>query len=108
MDWKIKIGDINLSVLKTDDDIQIEAKKHIDHVLLEMGEAAAADMWKELKKSGLLKSSSLLDKHKFIREGGRKFQKNASLHERKNVEDIIFDTIKGMKEEREGNTGNKM
>ena len=95
---KIDIGEIDCSLLKTDEDIRNEAKKRLDHVLVGIGEASGKEMWVALKKNGMFKPDPD-NKTFFVRKAGQEHKKKATLQERKNTEDMIFQTIKEMKQQ---------
>jgi hypothetical protein len=99
---KIDIGRIDLSLLKTDEDIRNEAKKRLDHVLIGIGKTSGKVMWAAIKKNGIFKPEPD-NQTLFVRNAGQEYKKKATLRERKKTEEAIFQTIKEMKEKFEAN-----
>ncbi len=97
----INLGQVNLDLLHTEEDMRAVAKKLVPTALKEMGEAAAEMMWKETQKafsgSGFKPNSSSSDKHKFIADAGRTYARDASTKDRNELEDYIIEQIRSRK-----------
>ncbi|MBE9213633.1 hypothetical protein IQ247_13315 [Plectonema cf. radiosum LEGE 06105] len=101
IDLKIKIGNVNLRSLETEDDIHKEAKRLLPQALVEIGEATAETTWvelqKQMKKSGMKPNSSSSDKRKFIQEAGRNYQRSATSTHKREIENHIVEQIRKLK-----------
>lgn len=87
---KVDIGEIDYKLLKTDEDIRNEAKKKLNHVLVGIGEELGKKTWNAIENN---------KKTLFVRKAGQEYKKTATLQCRKNTEDMIFQTIKEMKQQ---------
>ena len=73
--FKINLGNVNYSTLKTDDDIRREAQRILPNVILQIGEVFGEEAWNGLQKafkgSMFKPSPSSAEKQKFIRESAQ-------------------------------------
>ena len=103
IDIKISLGEVDLDSLHTEEDIRAAAKKLILTALKEICEAAAETMWKEMQKAfsgpGFKANNSASDKQKFIADAGRKYAREASAKDKKELEDYIVEQIRSRKSE---------
>lgn len=92
--FKINLGDINHSTLKTDDDIRREAQRILPNVILQIGEVVGEEAWnvlqKALKGSMFKSSSSSAEKQKFIRESAQDYKRKISPKEKMDLENEII------------------
>jgi hypothetical protein len=91
MELNFDFNKIDLNLLKTDKDFRQEAKKRLDQVIIDIGETLALENWQ-----GLATSTST-SKNQFIRLAGQDFKNNLNRQERKNIENLIYETLKNMK-----------
>ena len=99
--FKISLGNINHSTLKTDDDIRREAQRILPNVILQIGEVVGEEAWNALQKafkgSMFKPSSSSAEKQKFIRESAQEYKRKISSKEKTNLEkDIISELRKSL------------
>jgi len=92
--FKINLGNINYSTLKTDDDIRREAQRILPNAILQIGEAVGEEAWDALQKAfkGIMPkaSSSSAEKQKFIRESAREYKRKISPKEKSDLENEII------------------
>jgi hypothetical protein len=99
--FKINLGSINNTNLKTDDDIRREAQRILPNVILQIGEVVGEEAWNTLQKAfkgSMFKSSpSSAEKQKFIRESAQEFKRKISIKEKTDIEnDIIAELRKSL------------
>lgn len=92
--FKINLGNINYSTLKTDDDIRREARRVLPNVILQIGEIVGEEAWNELQKalkgSMFKPSPSSAEKQKFIRESAQEYKRKISSKEKTDLENEII------------------
>ena len=92
--FQIKLGSINYSTLRTDDDIRREAQRILPDAILQVGEAVGEEAWyalqKALKGSMFKASSSSAEKQKFIRESAQEYKRKISPKEKTDLENEII------------------
>ena len=95
---KIDLESIDMDGLRTEDDIRATAKKLVPTALKEIGEAAAETMWKQMQKAfsgpGFKANNSSSDRRKFVQDAGRKYAREASGKDKKELEDHIVEQIR--------------
>ena len=100
---KINLGSVDLDSLHTEEEIRAAAKKLVPNALKEIGEAAAETMWKEIQKAfsgpGFKPNRSASDKRKFVEDAGRKYAREASTKDKRELEDHIVEQIRSRKSE---------
>jgi hypothetical protein len=94
---EIKLGEVELDKMVDDDAIREEAKRKLPNVLVQIGEQTAAVSWEEIRK---VFKTPLSEKRKFIREGGKNFNKSATHKDRQEIEDVLVERIKELVEAR--------
>jgi len=87
---------IDLEVLKTENDMQIEAKKHVDTLLRELGAKAAKKLCNVVGE--IFRHS---DKVRFAKESSRNAQRTATMAERRHYENKILSLIRQAVEQKE-------
>ena len=94
---KINLGQVDLDRLHTEADIRAAAKRLVPTALKEIGEASAETMWKQMQKAfsgpGIKANNSASDKRNFIEEAGKKYARDASTKDKKELEDYIVEKI---------------
>jgi|688.fasta_scaffold2143140_1 hypothetical protein len=92
--FKINLGNINYSTLKSDDDIRREAHRILPNVILQIGEVAGEEAWNALQKafkgSMFKPSPSSSEKQKFIRESAQEYKRKISSKEKTDLENEII------------------
>lgn len=92
--FRINLGNINHSTLKTDDDIRREAQRILPNVILQIGEAVGEEAWNALQKAfkgSMFKASpSSAEKQKFIRESALEYKRKISSKEKTDMENEII------------------
>jgi hypothetical protein len=92
--FKINLGNINYSTLKTDDDIRREAQRILPNVILQIGEVVGEEAWNALQKafkgSMFKPSPSSAEKQKFIRESAQEYKRKISSKEKTDLENEII------------------
>ena len=96
--FKINLGNINHSTLKTDDDIRREAQRILPNVILQIGEVVGEEAWNALQtafKGSIFKASpSSAEKQKFIRESAQEYKRKISFKEKTDLENDIISELR--------------
>jgi hypothetical protein len=96
--FKINLGNINNSTLKTDDDIRREAQRILPNVILQIGEVVGEEAWNALQtafKGSIFKTSpSSAEKQKFIRESAQDYKRKISFKEKTDLENEIISELR--------------
>jgi len=99
---KIPLGHIDLSSLKTDEDVQRLASDLLPTLIRKVGEAVGEQMWESIQRAftgpGLSANSSLSDKREFVTEAGRNYQRGISARDRKGIEEEIVGRLRKLRE----------
>ena len=100
--FSISLGSVDLDKLETDEDFRREAQRLLPEALTSIGEKTAEVAWNKLQKSfsgisGVKVNSSTSEKSRFIREGGQNHRRNASVQDRRTIEDHIIQRLHEMK-----------
>lgn len=99
---RIRLGNVDLSKLNTEDDLRREARRALPDALRQLGEAMGEQAWatmqKGLKGPGIKLNTSAAERRKFIEESGRNHQREATTSERKRTEDYIVQQLRGQKQ----------
>lgn len=100
--FSIPLGSVNLDGLNTDEDFRREAERLLPDALTNIGEKTAEFTLSELQKrfrgiAGFKVNTSVGDKSRFIREGGRNHRLNASTQHRLAVTNNIIQQLREMK-----------
>ena len=103
--YKISLGNVNVAKLETEDDFRREAEQLLPKALVQVGEASGEVAWNELQKSfrgvpGFKVNSSSSDKSKFIREAGQNYRRQATVKDRRELEDYIVARLRELKQSR--------
>ena len=100
---RVDLGQVDIDSLHTDEEIRAVAKKLVPNALQEVGKAAAEAMWKQMQKAfsgpGFKPNNSASDKRKFVEEAGRKYAREASMKDKRELEDYIVEQIRSRKGE---------
>jgi hypothetical protein len=92
--FKINLGNINYSTLKTDDDVRREAQRILPNVILQIGEVVGEEAWNALQKafkgSMFKPNPSSAEKQKFIRESAQEYKRKFSSKEKNDLENEII------------------
>ena len=99
--FKINLGNINYSTLKTEDDIRREAQRILPNVILQIGEVVGEEAWNALQKafkgSMFKPSPSSAEKQKIIRESAQEYKRKISSKEKTDLEkEIILELRKSL------------
>jgi hypothetical protein len=96
--FKINLGSINHSTLKTDDDIRREAQRILPNAILQIGEVVGEEAWNALQtafKGNIFKlSPSSAEKQKFIRESAQEYKRKISFKEKTDLENEIISELR--------------
>jgi hypothetical protein len=96
--FKINLGNINHSTLKTDDDIRREAQRILPNVILQIGEVVGEEAWNVIQtafKGSMFKpSSSPAERQKFIRESAQEYKRKISSKEKTDLENEIISELR--------------
>ena len=96
--FKINLGSINHSSLKTDDDIRREAQRILPNVILQIGEVNGEEAWNTLLKvfkGSMFKSSpTSAEKQKFIRESAQEYKRKISFKEKSDLQNEIISELR--------------
>ncbi|GAB4142790.1 MAG: hypothetical protein Tsb009_13390 [Planctomycetaceae bacterium] len=99
--YDVSLGQVDVTDLRTDGELRSEAKRLLPLALRQIGEAAALDAWEKLQSCGvdleLSMSGSETEKRKFIEQAGLKYQQQAELSERQQVENHIYEQLQALK-----------
>ena len=100
---KVNLGQVDSDALQTDEEIRALARKLVPNALLEIGQASAEVMWKEIQNAfrgpGIKVNNSASDKHKFVENAGKEYARKATEGDRREIEDHIIAQIMAMKNE---------
>lgn len=101
--FEVSIGTVPVEATDTDEDLRRKAHAFLPKALKKMGEQVGEHAWDLLKKGfqqGPLKmTSSPGEKSKFVRGQADQFARKASLAERKDIEDSIFEQLQRQRED---------
>ena len=99
---RIDLGHVDYNALKTDADYDQLADKLLPDALIKLGEATAKAAWEDLQKgfkgSGLEMNSSSSDKRKFIRDGGKEFQRTVTAKHKRDAKSAIIEQLREQKD----------
>lgn len=99
---RIDLGNVDFGSLHTEQDFRREASRLVPKALVQLGETAGEQAWTELQKGlrgikGMKVNNSSSDKRKFIREAGENYRKDASVADKRELEDHIVEQLKERK-----------
>ncbi len=97
----IKLGNIDVSRLETDEDFRREAKRLLPSALEQVGTVAGEEAWNAMRKafrgSTIKMSDSASEKRKFIQESAREYRQTADAKTKREIEAVIIEKLRQMR-----------
>jgi hypothetical protein len=91
----VSLGQVSTSSSDTNETLRNKARTHLPTALKDIGEKLADEAWLSIKKGvGDMMDISYSAKTKFTRESVDDYIRNASLSDKKELEDSIFEQLK--------------
>jgi len=94
--FTLELGNVNLASLRTEEDFQKAAQRHLPAVLLQAGERLGEKTWNHLHQGGgaVKPNATADDRKRFVREMGQNYQRQANTKDRKALEGQIITQLK--------------
>lgn len=107
---KIDFEGIDFLSLQAEEDFRREARRLLPQVLVKLGEAAGTEAWDNMQRQlrsipGFKPNISHSDKHKFIREAGRNYERELPYEDKKRLEDRIVQELREQRKKIVGSAG---